>query len=108
VTKVTVKAGICGFTTTICASPVDDTTLELTLESDCAAVQRLAQKLKRVDAMQELTYRNNGSLVLEESRRCLMHPTCPVPTAILKAIEAAAGLALPADVEIRFATEHKA
>jgi hypothetical protein len=39
--------------------------------------------------------------VYRAAQQYCRHPACPVPCAVLKAIEAACGLALPRDVEIR-------
>jgi hypothetical protein len=41
-------------------------------------------------------------VVFREAAKTLLHPACPVPVGIIKAIEMEAGLALPRDVEIRF------
>lgn len=38
-------------------------------------------------------------------RRNIKHAACPVPSAIIKGVEVACGLALPKDVEIKIAKE---
>ncbi len=98
-------AGICGFVTRIQAEATTDGQVTLTIESDCPSIQTLAVRLPSVDPFREITYRGEGPLVLATARECLPHPACIVPSAILKAIEVAAGLALPAGAGIAFDTK---
>ena len=108
--KAIVTAGICGFTSTIEASPngAGPFRVHLHVESECPDVQNLAAEIQEVDAMAECLGRGAGGaspVVLEAGRRCLRHLACPVPVAIIKAIEVAAGLALPKDVSITITRE---
>ena len=98
-----ILSGICGFTTVVEAkADVDEPYLiRLTIDSDCSSVLRLATELPEVHAFRESAYRGEGPRTLECARRCLVHPSCPVPSGILKAVEVAAGLALPKGVVIR-------
>lgn len=99
--RVEVLAGICGMRTQIEAIVLDDDqTVVLRVESDCEHVRRLIQELGEVNAFQEVSYRRAGPRTLQLAPHCLPHPACPVPAAVIKAIEVAAGLALPKDVTI--------
>jgi len=102
-TRVEIFSGICGFTTVVEAKADEGNPylIHLTFESDCPAVERLAADLSQVDALQEFTYRGDGPRVLKHALKCLDHPSCPVPSGIIKAVEVEAGLALPKDVVIR-------
>ena len=93
-------SGICGFQTLVKARMEGDECV-LTITSDCKCIQRLASELSRVDPLREFTYRGGGPVVLEMAAKYCAHAACPVPAGIIKAIEVAAGLALPADVSIR-------
>lgn len=96
-----VHSGICGFTTQVEARPAEDGRhVDLTISSDCPAVQKLAAELIQVDAFQEFTYRGEGPRTLALAAARLTHPACPVPAGIIKAVEVAAGLALPAEARI--------
>ena len=99
---IVIRSGICGFSTRVHSEGTPNCTVALTIESDCAAVRRLAEALTAVDAMREFTYRGDGPLILAEARRLLTHPSCIVPQGMIKAVEVAAGLALPAHADIRF------
>lgn len=94
-----INPGICGFTTTVEAH-LNGGTVELTIESECKDIQRLAEALREVDPWREVTYRGQGPQVLALAASTCHHPACPVPAAIIKVIEVAAGLAAPADVSI--------
>jgi Family of unknown function (DUF6951) len=98
--KAEIGAGICGFTTTVEAQANGDV-VDLTIQSECKGIQRLAEQLKQVDPLREITYRGEGPLVLATAAQACKHPACPVPSGIVKVIEVAAGLALPADVTIK-------
>ena len=99
-----IKAGICGFTTTVTARMNGDA-CELTIESECPDVECMAQELAQVDPFQEITFRRGGPRTLQVAARTCKHPACPVPSGIIKAIEVAAGLALPADACIELSRE---
>lgn len=94
-----IKAGICGFTTTVNARS-EGAVCKLLIESDCAHIRRLADRLTEVDPLREITFRGDGPLTLQVAAQCCRHPACPVPIGILKAVEVESGLALPADVSI--------
>ena len=52
----------------------------------------------------ELRVPINETAVYRAAAICRLHAACPVPSAILKAIEVSAGLALPADVHVSIET----
>lgn len=104
--KVTVKAGICGMTTEIVATaeePYGPVHVDIT--SDCPHVQKLAAGLHEVNSLKECSYRGEGPQTLRLAARYLPHAACVVPPSIIKAIEVAAGLALPKDVTITVSKE---
>ncbi|MFH1009518.1 MAG: hypothetical protein V1800_18730 [Candidatus Latescibacterota bacterium] len=96
----TIHSGICGFTTTVRAQ-LDDLGCTVTIESDCESIRRLATELIQVDPFREITFWGEGPLTLELAAKHCHHPACPVPVGIIKAIEVAAGLALPVDPVIK-------
>jgi len=96
-----ISSGVCGFTTVIEAAADGKGRVLLTIESDCKAVQCLAEELNEVDALQEISFRGTGPLTMQLATKHLRHAACPVPVGIVKALEIAAGLALPVDVTIK-------
>lgn len=104
-TRAEIFSGVCGFTTRIEATSDGNHHIHLNIQSDCEAIQRLADQLTTVDPFQEITFRGDGPLALRLAAECGCHTACPVPAGIIKAVEVAAGLALPADATIRIAKE---
>jgi hypothetical protein len=101
VAKAEIDAGICGFHTTCVATRNDDGTIHLDIESDCKAVLKLAEQIRDVDPFKEGFWRRSVPTIHQLAPQCLSHPSCPVPSGIIKAIEVEAGLALPKDVSIK-------
>jgi len=94
-----ITSGICGFTAKV-ETRMDGSRCTVSIESDCDAIQRLAEELTEVEPFQEITYRGEGPRALQLGAKHCYHPACPVPVGIIKAIEVEAGLALPADAAI--------
>lgn len=104
--KAEINAGVCGFKTTVIARMNGDSTVQVEVESDCKAVCKLAEQIRVVDPYKEAFWRRKTPTGIHElAPQCLSHPACPVPSGIIKAIEVAAGLALPADVSIKVSGE---
>ena len=97
---VTVNAGICGFTTRIQTASADMQTVLFSYESDCPHVNKAKSELVAVDAFQELFKKPHETNIYQVLSRYLPHVTCPLYSGFLKAVEVAAGLALPKDVSI--------
>jgi len=98
--KVTVTPGICGFVTTVKSQVDESFEAAITIESACANIARLAEALGKISVLAELRTPIRETTVYCAAATCRLHASCPVPSAILKAIEVAAGLALPADVHM--------
>ena len=99
--KAHVKAGICGFETTITATANDDDLIELKVESDCPMVTAGAKELGPMDPLVEMFKKPCETEIYRVVSPHLKHTACPVCTAMLKVMEVEAGLALPKDVEIK-------
>jgi len=98
---VTVEAGVCGFSTTIRTSSEDMQTVNIDYDTSCPHIEKAKETLKNVDAYRELFSKPHDTNVYRALSPHLPHVTCPVYSGFLKAIEAAAGMALPRDVTMR-------
>ena len=101
-----ITSGVCGFTATVRAT-MEGRKVKLAIESDCDAIQRLAEELTEVEPFKEITFRGEGPRALDAGRRHCYHPACPVPVGIIKAVEVEAGLALPAEARIELSKDDK-
>lgn len=98
--KVQVASGICGLNATIAARGDDQYDVVIAVTSECPRVRKLADEVTHLSALTELMLPINETMVYRSAARAKCHAACPVPSAILKAIEVAAGMALPADVHM--------
>ena len=95
-----IESGICGFCTTV-KTTTDGRKVRVEFETECGYVEQLAEALTEVDPYKEISYRGEGPVTLRLAAEHLVHPACPVPSGIIKAIEVEAGLALPKDASIK-------
>jgi len=98
--KAVIDPGICGFMAEVHAK-MEGEMCSLEIICDCEPIQEMAGELAQVDPMAEIGFHGDGPLTLKVFAERLPHPSCPVPAGILKAVEVAAGLALPKDASIR-------
>ncbi len=101
VAKVTVAAGVCGFVTKVEALLDDSQKVKLSIESDCPHVMALAGVYPESEGMMEVFLPLGDAPLFIAAKNTLKHSACPVPSAIMKGIEVACGLALPRDVTIK-------
>jgi len=104
-----IDAGVCGHLTTVRAAKTDGYKVRVAAESTCPHVRKIAADLAadggEVDALHQIGLRQGLPTVLETAYRHCAHAACPVPAGLIKAIEVAAGLALPRDVAMRIGHE---
>ena len=98
--KAEIFSGICGFNTSV-ETKMNGSECEISIESECKSIQKLAESLKSVNPFGEISFRGEGPETFRMASQHCAHTACPVPVGIIKAIEIAAGLALPADVTIK-------
>jgi len=95
--RVVVDAGSCGFSAEIRAERLEGRKVRVALSSGCEMLERMNGDLKEVDWRETLGSLKN-SLVYRVASQHISHAACPVPSAILKAIEVEVGAALSQDV----------
>lgn len=104
-TTVHIQPGVCGFETEIVAVANGDFAVKLSITSACPQIVRLAESLGQISALDILRQPIQETTVYREAGAAQCHAACPVPSAIIKAIEVASGLALPADVHMTISQE---
>ena len=102
-----INAGVCGFKTTVLARSDDMQNVTLSIETDCEKIRGIAEGLSApIDAYQEINPK--GESVLMRTVRSSLTGCCAgcaVPVGLFKAMQVAAGLALPRDIAIRLTKE---
>jgi hypothetical protein len=101
VTRVTVNPGVCGMVCNIEVSKVDRQQLNLKIETKCDMICELNKELD-VLGLRDTLKPPGESIVYDYASKYRLHAACPVPAAIIKAIEVEAGMALPRPVSIEF------
>ena len=100
-TKVTIDPGVCGFVAKAIAE-MNGEMCTISVKCGCPHICTMVDELKEVNPMTEISFKQEGSALLKSFEKNCPHPSCPIPSGILKAIEVEAGLALPQDASIKF------
>lgn len=103
-----IMAGNCGYKILVEAKMEQTETgqvCNLTIESDCKAIKKLAAELKQVNPYKEISFRRNMPTIIQAGIQYCTHAACPGPVGIVKAVEIEAQLALPTDVIIKLSKE---
>jgi hypothetical protein len=106
---VVVEGGICGFQTRIHAESDDTQSVTFTIASGCEKAQKFGAALIArgpVDGYAELGAGGDG-MILSTARETLKGccAACAAPIGAFKAMQVAAGVALPKDVTLKIAVE---
>ena len=104
-----IDGGICGFQTRINAESADAQNVTFSLMSTCEKVREFGDALAAkglVDSYAELGAGADG-VVLSAARAVLKGccAACAAPVGVFKAMQVAAGLALPKDIGIKMTKE---
>lgn len=96
-------AGNCNFNTTVITDMAPDGNVSLQIESECPHIRKAFKDIHAIDPFGELSFKMGDGPVLHSimTETC-PHPSCPVFSGIARAVEVAAGLALPTDIHINF------
>ncbi len=103
VTSLCVDAGVCRFRTTIRVCTNDEGNIQYDIESSCPHVKKvqdcLPSDITPFDAL-KMPFSENP--IYECCGKALAHSACPVPSALIKAAEVAAGFGLKRNVCFTF------
>ena len=97
---VTVDAGVCKMRTVIRAVQQDDMMIKVSISSDCHHVLKMSWGIDTVNPYTEVESKIAESEIYQKANGILPHAACPVPCAIIKAIEVAGDLGVKRDVSI--------
>jgi len=103
-----VQAGACGYTAKITIHKVDERHVRVEIESGCDQITAMNTDLACLQWKgkgHEVFRPMNDSAVYRSASARIRHTACPIPSAILKAIEVEVGAALARDVKINFSPE---
>jgi hypothetical protein len=105
-----IEPGICNFKTVVTAETEDSQDVTFEFVSECEIIKEFDRQIKEispVDAIMTLGAEENPILLkarkLLQTKGCC--DACIVPAATVKAMQVAAGLALPKEVSLKFTKE---
>ena len=98
-----VDAGACKFVTKIKAVPSEDCmSVTYVIDSDCPSVKNLASELGELESMDIISTRILDNALMKKCNELIPHPACIVPSALVKACEAACGFGVKKDASLHF------
>ncbi|MFQ5944142.1 MAG: hypothetical protein ACE5JF_11365 [Anaerolineales bacterium] len=100
-TRAEVNAGDCGHTAVIEVSQLDSDHVRVVVHSECEQLSAMNSDLANLRWQgkgNQVFRRMTESSIYESAAKHIRHTACPIPAAILKAIEVEVGLALPGKV----------
>lgn len=99
--KAKVFAGACGFTAVVKVKKISKMKVKVEIISACQDVRMLNEDLAEVDCSKGVFGNMVESYIYKAASKRLHNSDCPVPCAIIKAIQVELGGALPRDVTIK-------
>lgn len=98
----TVNPGVCGFTCLIRARKIEKRLVSIGItDSECRQIQGLADKIKQL-SLKELFVPMTKNPVYRAAEQSGCHPSCVIPSAVLKTAEVVMEMALARDVTFTF------
>lgn len=94
--------GICGFLCTVRARMAEARTVEVEIgDSECKHIRRLSEQIKKI-SLKELFLPLTKNPIFLSAQMAGCHPSCIIPVAVVKAVEAAMEMAIPRNARITF------
>ena len=104
-TKVRVSAGACGYTTVVKVQALDRKKVHINIITACRQLQSFNEELGVIDWTKGVFDRFCDSIIYKTAHEKLKHTDCPVPMAIIKAIQVEIKGAVPKDTFIKFESD---
>ena len=102
-TKLVVNAGVCGFCSAIRVEKTEQKgKVSVHIESECEMVKNMEREIAVLDSMAAAFSHFLNNPVYKAAALNLKHVACPVPSAIIKALEVEAGFCVAREVTMKF------
>lgn len=96
-----INGGACGYSSVIEIKEKDSKTVSVDISSNCPNIKKIAKELKEVEPFKELFSDLLSTLTYRIASKYISHPSCVVPSGILKTIEVQSGLSFPQEANIK-------
>ena len=101
-TRLIIEPGACGFTCKIDVEKVEKYQVIARLQSQCKQIKKLASEVGEIDFMEISRGAFGQNYISQSAARCKLHPSCPIPCGLIKAIEAELGMAVKKNVGLTY------
>ncbi len=101
-TKLRVNAGACGYKAVLITEQMENKRVRIRIISACRMLQLFNERLQVVDWTKGVFDRFCDSLVYKTAHGTITHIDCPIPMAVIKAIQVEISGAVPKDVVLKF------
>ncbi|MDT3700372.1 MAG: hypothetical protein RO469_13245 [Thermincola sp.] len=99
--KAVVEPGACGLKVLVEAELTEDNLVNIKFHSACKLVMNMNGELDNLNWKKGIFSKMSDSYIYQVSSKHLKHVDCPVPSAILKAVEVLVGAAVEQEVSIK-------
>jgi hypothetical protein len=106
-TKLRVNAGACGYKSVVITEQIEGKQVRIKIISACRMLQLFNQKLQVVDWTKGVFEKFCDSIVYQVAHETINHIDCPLPLAVIKAIQTEIDGALPKDVLLQFENDDR-
>jgi hypothetical protein len=100
-TKLQIHPGACDLPALVEVEKKDGRTFSVAIRSECEMLERLGTDIAELTLADAFT-RIGENPVYRKASSILKHPSCPVPSGVLKAVEVEAGLAVAKEILMEF------
>lgn len=97
-TRLIVDPGACGFTCKVEVEKVGKYQVIINIQSQCKQIKKLANEMTEIDFLEICRGQFGQNYISQSAARCSLHASCPVPCALIKAVEAELGMAVKKNV----------
>lgn len=101
-TKVRINAGACGYTSVVKVHSLNNNQVHINIITACRMLQSFNEKLGVVDWTKGVFDRFCDSIIYKTAHETLKHTDCPVPMAIIKAIQVEIKGSVPKNLSMTF------
>ncbi len=104
-TRLIVDPGACGFTCMVEVEKVGKYQVTISVQSQCKQIKKLATEVGEINFLEICRGPYGQNPISQSAARCGLHPSCPIPCGLIKAVEAELGMAVKKNVSFTYGEE---
>ncbi len=104
-TRLIVDPGACGFTCKVEVEKTGKYQVTIRVQSQCKQIKKLAAEVGEINFLEIYRGPYGQNPISQSAARCKLHPSCPIPCGMIKAVEAELGMAVKKNVGFTYGEE---